>query len=1492
MRRLATPSTSSSVETTAGRTLRRAIGASIVALAAALPAHAAINVNKTFTPDAVAANQPSKVTFYFLNNNIVDATSVQFVDPLPSPMQVAPTPNAVSNCGGTLTATAGATSVSFTGGTVPKAVGTTPGQCALSFDVIVSTANVLINSVPAGEVTSSQGPNSQAAEATLNVTGLAPIVGQKAFSPAFVHGYLPQNSTPIPVGGKSTVTITLNNPNGVALTNVTFTDTLPSTTSTPAVPLGGLIVAPIPNGSTTCGGTFVPVAGAKSVTLSGGTIPALGSCNVKFDVVAESPTVNAQGNVTNTIPMGAVTSFEGPTNATFSAQINRLTGANVVKGFSPSTIPNNGTSLLTITVRNYTASALNNIGFTDTLPAGMTIANPAQPAFNASDCQFATSTIASGFSVTATAGTNSIGVSGGSLVAAPNSANPTQCTVRVNVTATNGGTGNLTLTNTILTGTWDGTFTYPSTSANLVVQPTSKITGTKSFTPGSVFQGQNSIATVVLKNDSGVALTSFGFVDNVSSTMGGAPGSVKIAAAPAPTNDCGMTAAIDGTSSVLTFTGGSLAAGASCTITFPVQTFNNTATGNRVNTIAVNGVTGTPPAGDPIKNLIAISGTLVVNAPALASKGFSPSSVPAGTDSLLTITVTRPNGAPAWANFTITDDLPVGHTISPVAATPAGNACIGTLSAPAGGTQIQFTSTTPPANNTNCTIRVNVRTPSGTAGTALNRIPPGNFVVSFSGGGSYTNNGNIDANITRVTASVTLTKSFDPAVVDLMGVSKMFLRIVNTAGNAINLTGVNLEDHLPAGLVVANPASPLFTGTGCSLGTLTATPGDNKVTLTNASVQANRICTIEVMTQALAAGNLINQVPSGALTSTQNVSNLEPVAATITSTGLAHLTITKDDGITELKAGGTTTYTVVVTNADLANVAAVAGATFTDTPPAGMTFTSWSCVASPNAVCTANGTGPIVDSVTIPKGGSITYTIQAQLAADYALSTVKNCATIEPPASVIDDLTDNEACDTDNILRGLKLRKVWVNGINGDAITVATTGLANNASVASTSTGNNSTDGTQVFNLAGGTVTLPAESFNPGSQANYTTTVACTGVTPTSSTPGPNTTFTMPNADVVCTYTNTRVSRNITLRKQWVNAIPGHQITVATTGLTPNASVTSTADAEGDNLDTGTTQSVVPGGSVTLPAETFNTGLQIGYVTTVACTGATPSSSTPGPNTTFTMPDADVVCTYTNSRRARAVLLRKQWFNGIIGDQITAATTGPTQNASVSSTSTGNNLGEGLLVLIDVGVQVTLPAETFVVGSQANYTTTIGCTGVTPSSNQPGATFTMPDGEVVCTYTNARAVATLQLRKTWITALNGNTVTLSASGFANGAGAGFVSTAQSANETDSGATVQVSAGESGTIAEGAIGGPAGIWLPPSLTCTGNANPLVGNVLTVSPTDTAIVCTFTNERLTPAPPPPVRPVPVNSPFGLALLIALLTLGGAIAARRRIGGMRRT
>ena len=472
------------------------------------------------------------------------------------------------------------------------------------------------------------------------------------------------------------------------------------------------------------------------------------------------------------------------------------------------------------------------------------------------------------------------------------------------------------------------------------------------------------------------------------------------------------------------------------------------------------------------------------------------------------------------------------------------------------------------------------------------------------------------------------------------------------------------------------------------------------------------------------------------------------------------------------------------------------------------------------------------------------------------------------------------------VSRNLTLKKTWVNGKSGDQVTVTTTGLTNNATITSTSSGSNTDTGSAVSNVPGATVTLPAETFNTGSQSNYTTTVACTGATPSGSSPGA--TFTMPDNDVTCTYTNARNARTLTLKKTWVNAKNGDSVTVTTTGLANNATVSSTADGTGNNTTTGSPASNVPGATVTLPAETFNTGSQSNYTTTVACTGATPSGSSPG--ATFTMPDNDVTCTYTNARVSRSLTLKKTWVNGKSGDQVTVTTTGLASNATITSTSSGNNTDTGSSVANAPGATVTLPAETFNTGSQSNYTTTVACTGVTPSGSSPGATFAMPDNDVTCTYTNTRKTATLQLRKTWINARIGDAVTVTAEGIVNSAGVALNAVAGTNNETDGGAVVTVYAGEVATLGEGTITGSGGTYLK-SFSCAGNANALAGSVLTVSESDTAIVCTFVNEWLPPAPPPPTKAtaIPASSSETLAMMAALLALLGAVAVRRR-GGMR--
>ena len=93
----------------------------------------------------------------------------------------------------------------------------------------------------------------------------------------------------------------------------------------------------------------------------------------------------------------------------------------LTKGFSPTTIVQGGTTVLTFTVTNSAGSpALSNIGFTDTLPSGLVVGNPAGVSGTCTNAAAAT---------TATAGTNTITVSSLQVPAGAS-----LCTVTVNVT--------------------------------------------------------------------------------------------------------------------------------------------------------------------------------------------------------------------------------------------------------------------------------------------------------------------------------------------------------------------------------------------------------------------------------------------------------------------------------------------------------------------------------------------------------------------------------------------------------------------------------------------------------------------------------------------------------------------------------------------------------------------------------------------------------------------------------------------------------------------------------------------------------------------------------------------------------------------------------------------------------------------------------------------------------------------------------------------------
>jgi len=124
----------------------------------------------------------------------------------------------------------------------------------------------------------SGGGNQCSDSITYTVGVFAPPAISKAFSPSSIN-----------VGGASTLSFTPTNSNGSALTNAAFSDPLPA----------GLQVSSTPSASNTCGGTFSAGAGATTVSLTGGTIPANGSCTLSVSVTAT--TSGTKNNTTGTI---------------------------------------------------------------------------------------------------------------------------------------------------------------------------------------------------------------------------------------------------------------------------------------------------------------------------------------------------------------------------------------------------------------------------------------------------------------------------------------------------------------------------------------------------------------------------------------------------------------------------------------------------------------------------------------------------------------------------------------------------------------------------------------------------------------------------------------------------------------------------------------------------------------------------------------------------------------------------------------------------------------------------------------------------------------------------------------------------------------------------------------------------------------------------------------------------------------------------------------
>lgn len=863
-------------------------------------------VNKSFNPASITGGGVSTLTIDLNNSNDAAATmTAPLIDALPSGMVISG--NASTTCGGTLLAETGGSSVMLTGGSIPA-----NGSCSIVLDVTAPDAGSYLNSIAAGSLQTSAGNNAAPAVSTLTVTptATAPPTVSKAFTPASVNA-----------GGTSSLAITLTNPNGTAATITTpFVDNFPA----------GMVLASA--ASSTCGGTLTGAAGDAKVTLTGGAIPANGSCTITAPVTAPNA-----GSYFNSIPAGALDtsngSNTGPSVATLTVTSVPAVPPTLTKAFDSSTVQTGSASTLTITLNNANSTvATITAPLVDTLPAGMTIAA-------------GTSSTSCGGTVAATVGGSTVTLTGGSIPANGS------CSITTHVSAATTGS----FVNTLAAGalhTSNGNNKVPA-GATLVVTSVPVVAPTlaKAFSPASIVSGSSTTLIITLNNANNTAakLTA-PLVDTL-------PGGMKIAAGT-PTTTCGgaVTAAVGG--STVTLTGGSIPANGSCTVTVKVAE----------SVCICNGGTNTLPIGalktSNGSNTAAASATLNVTTkeiPPTLKKSFSPYTIKEGGVSLLTITLLNANSTVAKLTAPFVDNFPTGLLVSGSGSTTCG----GTLTAVAGSSKVTLTGGSIPASGS-CKITVNV-TENNFLGTRTNTLPVGSLQTS-----NGTNTAGVSANLAFTgsgTSAPKVSKYFSPYTLPENGVSVLTITLNNPSSTVSKLTAP-FVDNFPTGLVV------VAKGTNTCGGTLTAVVGSSKVTLTGGSIPANGSCKFTVsVTDKNFLGTRTNTIPAGAL-QTSTGSNYSPYSAnlTFTSSGFSAPKLSKAFSPAVIVNGQVSLLTITLKNSN--STIAKLTAPLVDNFPTGVMVSGQATTSCGGTLtATAGSSSVTLTGGSIPANGSCTVKV-------------------------------------------------------------------------------------------------------------------------------------------------------------------------------------------------------------------------------------------------------------------------------------------------------------------------------------------------------------------------------------------------------------------------------------------------------------------------------------------------------------------------------------
>jgi len=832
-----------------------------------------------FSPQSIDIGSTSTFTQTFDNTaNETDVFLLNTLIALPTGLVVADVPNIVTDCVGTsgfgsttTTAVSGANSITLVAfgtnfpPTIVDPVVAAGASCSHSVDVKSVEVGALQVTTQAANQDSVTGTNTLG-NAKAVLTSVNPFA-QMSFSP-----------NPVLPGATTSLEITMTNYNrSQTITNLQFTDVLDNVFT-------GLAITGTP--PTDPCGTGSSITGTTTLTFSGGTLAPEASCTFSVNVlVPANTTASSETNTTSsfTFDLDGTLMVENPVSHNLTVTRAPTISLNIIEDIVAAGSVYTARFTITSIDPNF---ALTDIAFlsdlTPTLPLSTFSSSPGTACGGVV-------TVTPGFNVAGGGTSGTIELVGGALGVSPDS-----CTFDVGIDAPAAmSTGTYSLTTEAISATVDGATVFGGTASD-TFQVFTAPSLTIGFSSTNITPAGTVEAVFTLTNSSNAPTdaSDIAFSVDLDTAFTG------LVASSLDSNDCSVTPTLPnppGDSSLIDFSGGTLAAGANCSFTYTLQLPAGD-TGSTVTisssqvtaTLDSTGVTSSASSSD--FNIVTLNNSITVN-----DNDGDPdnSNYPGSTTATVVFTLNNVSSTETHSSVFFNANLDTA--LNGLSANALSDP---TISCGASST-FTFSGTTLSVGNAEilpggtCILTATLSIPSGAADGTYNITSSFNFSISSVIGnfffdpmsGSFTVEADVAPTIVSITSSASPVTSVAPIPMQVIfseAISGFVLAddVIVSSGTAVNLVQTDPLDASRYTFEISGPTD--FT-------TVTVQIAANAVTDLGGSSLTNTISeefSIDYDTSAL---------PTGVVTVQPNIMvNVGPVTASVTYTNATIFNLTND----------------------------------------------------------------------------------------------------------------------------------------------------------------------------------------------------------------------------------------------------------------------------------------------------------------------------------------------------------------------------------------------------------------------------------------------------------------------------------------------------------------------------------------------------------------------------------------------------------------------